>query len=237
MGRARQRTQRQEQSPQNVTEEIAVILLSGAAIEAMASKITPLLLSVLPPALLRLPDLAGDVVEEAARLIAADADTLQIGENLGARGAGVSGIIRAAKLDNVLYRALYGMAAARRIGASVLDSAGGNADADTGGDLQLLREAATRERSYFEAHRDVSKRRVSAAKTVQGLVELHGPLLSWNWGETRKPREPRPTHLAADGANWRPLNGAPLSTGSLPGVEKNCSCAAGPPKRGARILR
>lgn len=219
-----------------------MVLLSGVAVEAMTAKIAPLLIPVLPPALLRLPDIAGDVAEEAARLVATDAETLQIGEDGGADG--VSGIIRAAKIDNVLYRALYGVAAARRIGGTVLEVQGGDLQEPgvesnpPAKSLQVaLQLASRRESRYFECHKDVSKRRISAAKTVEGLVELHGPLLSWNWGETRTPREPRPTHLAADGANWRPLNGTPLSTGSLPGVERGCSCAAGPPKRGARTLR
>lgn len=225
MGRAREQTRRQQEAAQSTTEEIAVILLSGLAVETMVSRIAPLLFPVLPPVLLRLPDLAGDVVEEAAQLMVAGVEEMEVSGE---------GIIRAAKLDNVLYRALYGMAAARRIGGAVLGAISTTGARDF---TAALQQAAAREPRYFATHKDVSKRRISSAKATQGLMELHGEILSWNWGATRTPREPRPTHLAADGANWRPANGAPLSTGSLPSVEKNCSCAAGPPKRGARILR
>ena len=238
---ARTRSRGERQSSSGAVEEIAAALLSGVAAQAMVGQIAPLLFPALPPALLRLPGgaggtLAGDVAEESAKLVVTDVEKVEVSDGGLDRN---TGIVRAAQLDNVLYRAMYGLAAARRIGESVLGSPVDSSFATGGsaGFATALDKALAVERRHLEAHKSTSRRRLAAAKAVEGMVELHGPLLSWNWGETRTPREPRPIHLAADGANWRPLNGPPRSTGAYPGALNACSCAAGPPKRGARLLR
>lgn len=217
MGRARQAPQRQDTQLSGAAEEIAVILISGAAAQVMVSRIAPLLLVVMPPPLLAFPTLAGSVATRVAGLIVQDADRLAVdGDRL----------VRRAQIDNLLYRALYGIKALRRVGGAALK-----------GGEEALEEALRKEQRYFRAHKDVSKRRIASAESIEGLMALYGPVLSWNHEVTRKPIEPRPSHRAADGSNFRPLNGPPRRTGAYPGVLSYCSCAAGPPAQGARIIR
>lgn len=77
---------------------------------------------------------------------------------------------------------------------------------------------------------------MAGARATEAMMELYGPLLSWNWGATRTPEDFRPHHKAADGRNFDVRRGIPVSTGALPGVLAGCSCAWGPPMPGASVL-
>jgi len=211
------------------TEEIAAALLAaGSAVGAggvpgpLAAQLARLLLPLLPAALLRLPGgaLAADVALAAARIGA------EASPGVGATNA----ILRAAELENVVYRALYLKAAAGRLARAVLG-------AEEGGRNEALRAAVAAERRHFASHLEASARRLAGARSVEALVELHGPVLGWYHGETRTPREPRPHHLAAHGGNFRPEAGPPVQTGAFPGVLPLCSCAAGPPHPGGPMIR
>ena len=100
-----------------------------------------------------------------------------------------------------------------------------------------LREAIQKELPNLEKHLERSARNVEAAKATDAMRSLHGDALSWNHGATHDPADPRPAHLAADGANFDTRRGIPVSTGANPGVEPECTCAWAPPNQNARELR
>lgn len=221
MGRARS-PQRAPQQPQTAAQaELAVALAgaTGASQAAFVAAVAPLLLPLMPASLLALPENASDVAEETAKLL------------YGSEAVPVpaSGFARTAALEAISYRAAYAAAAVRRLSGGVLA-------AETGSGGEALRAALGAERRHLGAHLEATRRRLAGARATKAMVDLHGPVLSWRHGETRRPEEPRPTHLAADGANFDLRAGTPAYTGALPGVPPGCSCAWGPPAPGARLL-
>lgn len=223
-----QTAQTAQPSVNETAEQIALLLLSGSQPGlpgATVTQLAPLLLTAVPGELLRLPPLASAVAQEGARL--ALSFPLEVPAELPDASRG---IVRAAALDAALYRAHYATNAARRLGRAVLEVA------DERDRLDALRVVLVQEKRYLDAHREANRRRVAAARVIEGLVELHGPVLSWRHGETRLPEEPRPTHKAADGKNFDARLGPPALTGAWPGVLSFCSCMAGPPIAGAMML-
>ena len=203
------RTRASRRSSVSEEEVAAAISAILAGQLALPAGTTPLAaVNALLGALPDAPD--GPVRDAAARLVLGDPPTLPKG----------TGAVRQAYLDNLLYRAWYAINAAKRLGA--------------GDDL---RDALGREAHYLSQHREATRRRVAGARATEAMVELHGPVLSWNHGAKGQPEEPRPHHKAADGGNFDLRRGIPVSTGALPGVEPFCTCAWGPPKRGARMMR
>ena len=118
------------------------------------------------------------------------------------------------------YRAHYAIQAARRMTESIRGGAS-------------VEEARTKEATYFARHREAVRQRDAARRMVEAAQDRYGPVLGWRHGN---PKEPRPSHLAADGANFR-ADRVPTSTGALPGVLPNCTCVPTAPFPGARMLK
>jgi hypothetical protein len=133
---------------------------------------------------------------------------------------------RAAYRDNLLYRAFYAMSVQKRLAEAVRGLGVEEAE-------QALAKALKAEERFFEQHREAARRRVAGARMVDAAAELHGPILGWKHGD---PKEPRPSHAAADGKSFR-ADTVPASTGALPGVLPGCTCTVVAPRPGAEMLR
>ncbi|MCL6437224.1 MAG: hypothetical protein K6T51_01325 [Rubrobacteraceae bacterium] len=116
--------------------------------------------------------------------------------------------------QNLAYRAHYAAAAARRLASGESDRA--------------------REERFFAQHLAAEEARVKSARMAEAAADRWGPLLGWIHTNTAKTH--RPSHIAADGANFD-VRYPPVSTGGLPGTLPHCDCIAGPPTPGARMLR
>lgn len=196
---------------EEIAASIALILAGGISLPSGA---TPL--SAIAALLLLLPGFPqsaenGSVANAVARLVVDDAKPLP---NLTETNTA----LRRAHIDNLVYRAHYAINATKRVAASVVD-----------GDL---RGALQSEGRFLHQHLEANRRRVAGAKMVDAAVELHGPLLGWKHGH---PSEPRPSHAAADGANFDATT-IPVSTEALPGVLPGCTCTVTAPVPGARML-
>lgn len=133
--------------------------------------------------------------------------------------------LKNAYLENILFRAHYSIRALKRLSTAVMV----RTDEDM---LVRLKKALVLEEWYFARHREASRRRIAAVKAVDAAERLYGPLLGWRHGD---PQEPRLTHLAADGKNFR-AGTVPTSTGALPGALPGCTCSVVPPFRNARMV-
>jgi hypothetical protein len=191
---------------EEVAAAIAALLVGAVPLPAGISLVGAV--SALLGVLPGAPD--GPTRDAAARLVAQD--------RTGALGG--TGALRRAYVDNLLHSAYYAINASRRLGVAV---AGG----------EDLRAALSREGRYLVQHREANRRREAAARMVEAAVELHGPVLGWKHGD---PKEPRPTHEAADGRNFR-ADRVPVSTGALPGVLPGCTCTVTASFPGAETLR
>ena len=207
----RQSQQRSAEKSSATEEEVAgaiLLVLAGQVVVASIAAAIASLLALLPDA----PE--SPVLDSVARLVSRDTPRL----------SEASGATRDAYLDNLSRRAHYAITAVKRIGQDV---AGGTS----------LPEAIEAEARNLAKHLERSARAVAAGKATDAMVALHGPVLSWNHAATGEPEEPRPAHIAADGANFDVRRGTPVSTGALPGVEPGCTCAWGVPIQGAREIR
>lgn len=217
MGRARPNDQQPQPQNAEIAAAVAALLLAGSpTVPALA----PLLLPALPGWILALPELAADVAEEAARVTLTDPPAFD---------AGAGELERRASLENVLLRAFYGIAAARRLAEAVR----GPSDTPI---RERLTKALKAERSYLTAHMSARARNLEGARKTDRARELYGDVLSWNHGANGTPGEPRPNHVAADGKNFDLRKGVPVSTQGLPGTLPGCTCAWGPPRAGAKML-
>jgi uncharacterized protein with gpF-like domain len=121
---------------------------------------------------------------------------------------------------SVIYRAHYAIEAAKRLTVSLRSG-------------KTIQEARAKEAPYFARHREAVRQRDAARRMVEAAQDKYGPVLGWRHGN---PKEPRPTHLAADGKNFR-ADTVPTSTGALPGVLPNCTCTVTAPFENAELLR
>lgn len=206
---------RQPNQQSSAEEEIAgaiALLLAGSV--APPSGVT--LAAAIAALLARLPDLPetdeiGAVSRSVSRLVVRDRPIL--------RGDSRGSVLRA-HTDNISYRAHYAIQAMRRVAENIK-----NGDA--------LRDALHKEARPFQQHLEANKRRLTAARQVQAATERWGPVLRWvHPGHTDTHR---PSHVAANGANFR-ADVPPTSTGGFPGTLPNCECVAGAPNQGARML-
>ena len=136
---------------------------------------------------------------------------------------GTSGILRTARIEQVVYRALFAYYSGRR--------------------LELLTEAASdpaaldkqleKERRYYEAHLAMNQKRERGAVETLEAMERWGEVLSWN--AVIRPSN-RLNHREAHRQNWRPAAGPPVLTGAYPGTLPFCLCYSGAPVAGARML-
>jgi hypothetical protein len=113
------------------------------------------------------------------------------------------------------YRASYVLSAARRLAQGALGE----------GDFS---KALGQERLYAAAHADASTRRIAAARTIDHLAGIHGPVLGWY---ARRDAKTTPECRLASGGNFSALN--PPSIGWPGAVHARCRCYAGRPHPGA----
>jgi hypothetical protein len=207
----RQQTPPQQSSQASLEEEIAAaiaLILSGAVVPSRPPvEVIAGLLLLIPG----LPDEAREssVTERVARLVVREGITPNEG----------TGSVRRAYQDNLAHAAHYAVNATKRVGMRLADGDG-------------LKAAFEGEARPFAQHLDANRRRLAGARMVEAAAELHGPLLGWRHGH---PKEPRPAHKAADGANFR-VGSVPASTGALPGVLPGCTCTVVSPHENGRIL-
>lgn len=132
-------------------------------------------------------------------------------------------VARQVAAEEVLYRASYLIAAARRIDAALAKA---RRDHEPIG--PSLRRALQRERRWWSAHLFAKAHRAQAADQVDDAAAAFGPLLGWQLGLAGSHT---PVCRAADGHNFealrRPLPGWPGS------VHPRCSCHAVAPWPGA----
>jgi hypothetical protein len=206
---ARQQTPPQQSSP--TAEEIAAaiaLILSGAVVPSRPPvEVIAGLLALIPG----LPDEVREspVTERVARLVLRD----RIAPN------DATGSVRRAYQDNLAHAAHYAVNATKRVAQRLAEGDG-------------LKAAFEGEARPFAQHLDANRRRIAGARMVEAAAELHGPLLGWRHGH---PTEPRPTHVAADGANFR-VGSVPAATGALPGVLPGCTCVPVAPFENGREL-
>jgi hypothetical protein len=209
----------QEQTGPQAEIAVAFVGAVGLSRAAFVVAIAPLLLPLMPGALLTRPGEAAEVAESAARLLY-EADAVPVPS---------SGFGRTAAMEAISYRAAYAREAVRRLSRALLD-------AEPGSRGEALRKALEAERRHLDAHVEMTRKRLAGAKVTDAMIELHGWVLNWAHGVTRAPEEFRQTHKAADGMNVDLRRGIPVSVMAVPGVLLGCSCAWRPPKPGARML-
>lgn len=124
------------------------------------------------------------------------------------------------RVENLIHRARYAIEATRRVTERVV---GGRSVA----------QAVRMEARPFAQHLEANKRRDAVQSMEDGARELYGEYGGWHHGD---PKEPRPSHKAAHGKNYR-LGTIPTSTGAKPGALPGCTCSIVAPFEGADILR
>lgn len=217
-------------SPDAETAAAIALLLASPAPQATAvPAVAAALLPILPAFLLRTPEVAADVAEEAARMALGNLGPGSL-EPRFPSAKGIGKVERRARTENLLLRGFFAIAAVRRL-AEALRS---NPTPAIAGDP--LTDALKAERRYLEAHNKARARNLEAAGRIDEAARLYGPLLSWNHGVAGTPADPRPHHLAADGKNFDIRSGPPVETGAWPSVLPGCTCVAGPPRQQAATL-
>lgn len=200
----------------------ALVAASGGAPGGTAGRgvagVASALLALMPAALVR-NGASDDVARQIARLISRDVPVIE----------GSTGIMRRARIEQLLFRAAYGGAASRRVLARIVGT-----DRREESIREAFGGALETERGYFEKHVSVNSKRETGARRVVDAMELYGEVLSWN--TTIRPTN-RPNHRGAHERNWLPLAGPPVETGAYPGVLDFCLCFPGPPRPGAPMLR
>lgn len=203
--------QTQEASEAPAEEDIALaiaLILAGQA----AQGVDP---AVAVAAVLRLlPDLGelDDVSAPVSRLV------LQAVP----RERGGSEAERRASRGNLSYRAHYAIEAVKRLARKV-------------GSGESLADAFKGERHHFRSHLEASADRVAGARMNDAAASRWGPVLSWV--HTGRTHTHRPSHVAANGANYDIRRPPQQTEGMLPGQARHCDCVPGPPRQGARTLR
>ncbi|MDP9474825.1 MAG: hypothetical protein M3R38_03895 [Actinomycetota bacterium] len=215
MGRARppQQTPPPQQQPtpeEGAAAAIAAILIAGGAgmVAAIAAELALLLPASLAGALRS--SLSLDVAEVVV------ADPIE-------PPRGLNGNV-GAYMEEVAYRAMYGVRAAQRLGGAAVS-----------GEEGALTKAWAREGNLYRMHREAQDRRQRGRALNQAAAERFGFILSWRHTETAKTH--RPAHVRANGKNFDVRNPPRATDGMLPGQAMHCDCVPGPPIRGARMLR
>ena len=197
---------------------VALVSTVGVAPPAFVAAVAPLLLPFVPATLLGTA-VAAEVAVQAATML----------QRVEAVPIPASGFARSAAMEAVSYRAAYVEAAVGRLCRAV-------EGAEPGGEEEALRRALEAEERHLSSHLEATRRRLAASRVVDGLVDLHGPILGWRHGDKGMPADPRPNHLKADRKNWDTRRGAPVLTGALPGVLPFCTCGAVAPFPGVRMI-
>lgn len=218
--------QRSAQTPPQQQEADAQAAIAAALVgsvglsqTAFVAAIAPLLLPLMPASLLARPGEAAEVAEGVTRLLYR-ADAVPVPS---------AGFGRTAAMEAISYRAAYAKEAVRRLSGAVLRAVAGRRG-------EVLARALEAEKRHLSAHLEQTRRRLAAAKVVDGLIELHGPILGWKHAEKGIPEDPRPNHVAADRKNFDTRRGIPVLTGALPGVLPFCTCGAVAPYPNAEMI-
>lgn len=200
-------TQPQQANEPEIAAAIALILAGGVSVPSVTGAIAALL-RMIPG----MPDSGdGDVSVPVSRMV-----------SRVTRGTGtpLDGEV-AVSASNLSYRAHYAIEAMKRVASDVSQ---GN----------TLKDALNAERINLTRHLEASETREAGARLNQAAAERWGPVLSWN--HTGKSSTHRPSHVAANGANYDVRNPPQSTEGLLPGQAPHCDCLAGPPIPGARML-
>ncbi len=196
---------------------VIVLILAGQAPEQVAAAggvgaaIALALLAFVPESL---PwPLRASVSAEAAALVLRDRPELP----------GGSGAILAARRSNLVYRALYGINATRRI---VGKAVGGEGSVE-----ERLRAAVEAEASYFAAHKKANARRLASAGLTEAASSVYGEVLGWT-GVLDSKTTPDCRRLI--GKNYR---AASPPDGLHPGARHPyCRCSPGAPFPNAQTV-
>ena len=205
--RTARRPPQASQAEEEIAAAIALILAGGVVVASVAAAIASLL-RLLPG----LPDIEiDDLTASVGRMVSG------ITEGETGRSGGEISVSAA----NLSYRAHYAIEATKRIANSVSEGEG-------------LRGALEGERRHLAQHLDACEARRTGAVMNEAAAERWGPLLSWNHPNTGK--DHRPSHVAANGANFDVRRPPQSTEGMLPGQALNCHCSVGPPIPGGRML-
>ena len=194
---------------------IAALLAANTGFSPLA--VATELLVLLPVPLLTLPVLAASLTGEVALLVVRDVPK-PAGRPNGQLGA---------YADELVYRAMYGVNALKRL----VDAAIGPEEGRQG----RIERALSVEPSYFRAHKAAAEQRAKGRVFNDAAAERFGSnVLSWI--HTERATTHRPSHEAAHGKNYRVDSPPKATEGMLPGMALHCDCLAGPPIPGAEIL-
>lgn len=220
MGRTRQlpeaqAPQRQAQQPPLTDAQraavIAAILGGAVAAASPAAAISFILGGVVAPFALP-PAVASGISDGAARLAVEGVPEPP--------SVGLDSPLGRMHIQNLIRRAQYAIQAAKRMARRV--GAGAS-----------LRSAFLQEAGPFKKHRSAEADRTDSGRMAHEALRRYGRRATWIHGD---PKEPRPTHLAADGKQFDILD-PPVSVGKvLPGVLPGCTCTIGAPRPGARRI-
>lgn len=203
-----QEPQQSQHSEEEIAAAIALVLADDASV--LPAGVTPL--AAISALLGLLPGAPEDSVRDAAARLIVEDTRPDIGE---------TGTLRRAHMINLVYSAHYVINAMRRLGTKVSEG-------------ESLHKALVNEGRYLQQHRQANEARVAGARINAAAVERWGPILGWH--HTNKASTHRPSHVKADGANYRPDSPPRSTEGMLPGMALHCDCVPGPPKPNARIL-
>lgn len=200
-----------EGKPRPTEAEIAAaiaLILAGQVVVTSATGAIAALLALIPG----LPDLGEDDVSvPVARMVSRiRADVPNASE----------GQIRA-NASNLSYRAHYAIEAIKRIAGKVKNE-------------EPLRDALRAERTYLRQHLEASEARTNGAALNEAAARRFGPVLGWV--HTGRTHTHRPSHVAANGANYRIERPPAATEGMLPGQALHCDCVPGPPFPNGRML-
>ena len=205
--RTASRPPQDSQAEEEIAAAIALILAGGAVVASVAGAIASLL-RLLPG----LPDIEmDDLTASVGRMVSG------ITEGESRRSEGEISVSAA----NLSYRAHYAIEATKRVAKSVSEG-------------ESVRGALEGERRHLAQHLDACEARRAGAAMNEAAAVRWGPLLSWNHPNTGK--DHRPSHVAANGANFDVRRPPQSTEGMLPGQALNCHCPVGPPIPGGRML-
>lgn len=209
-------TPEQEETPPEeapYVEAVAAILVVGAAAAATAAAIAAALIP------LRLSTEAIGAATRVALSVPFPTPPGASGTSPGTEGPpGAESAPVVTGRREVYYRAAYLVNASKRIFRAVREGA-------------TLREAAAREKRYFQSHLDAAKNRAAKARAVDAAARRYGDLLGWRAVmDQRTSGECRAAHRKNFRASRKPAIGYPGT------VHPHCRCVPGPPIPGAAEL-
>lgn len=212
--------------------EIAALLASAPTVAEAELSVAAAVLVMLPPPLLSLQkgQLAAEIAQEIAGFV-----VIEIPQRPGEAGQSPFGQspfgdaeALADWLEELTYRGLYTLSAARRLGSAVLKPETREKER-----AKALKSALDSEKRNFGRHLDSAKQRERGRERMRDARRRYGDVLSWHHLGTAKTH--RPSHLKAAGKNFH-ADRVPKLTGVFPGMKPGCDCVPGAPILGADML-